>query len=174
MSNTALNRPLRSIVLSFKVRCPAVEEDNSLFEEVCCEWEGTLSSYMETHHRYECKFSEKECRWECDACFRVSDLKDHEENACLHRVVPCTAGCGKTGIRYYDLDDHLDMYCSDTMVSCGYCSEEMQRKHLGKRTYWTDTDDPPGSSVHIRDTSRSVPSSGSSASFTTKVACIDF
>jgi len=94
-----------------------------------CDWEGTLSQYLEAHRVREYCLRNVECLLgECGMVLCACDLESHQQNDCLYRMVTCP------DCQMEEEHHHFWMHnatCPEKLVSCENCGEDMKRKELG-------------------------------------------
>lgn len=137
----ALNRPLQNMISVLDVRCPHHDAADALpkpkkrskkaassssEEPKGCVWQGELKD-LETHLR-SCPLEAVDCPRGCGMRATRHELDAHEQT-CPRRMVKCDQGCGRE-IRADLLDAHKAASCSETVVQCRYCNEEMKRSAL--------------------------------------------
>ena len=125
-------RPLQSIIMGLKVRCPA--EDVTVIEEnegtksrpkkrnkarpTQCQWEGTLASFLDMHKTCECDYTKVKCPM-CNSEIVASKITTHKKEECERRLVPCQK-C-KQEVVSCQLKEHQDTVCPEQVVKCSSC-----------------------------------------------------
>lgn len=106
-----LCRVLQSNIMGLMVRCPREMETKVVVEvqgpetrarkrkqptkdtrnvsTVQCEWEGSLSRYLEKHRHHECPLRMVQCPYHCGREMRACNLASHKDTECKYRVVEC-------------------------------------------------------------------------------------
>lgn len=165
LPNKILNRPLHKMIHALIVRCPEKEQETNASttskrarkegdEDVsdqgnnkCCEWQGTLSDYLEKHRENECEFRTAKCPLQCGTSVVASQLKTHKETECINRNVTCNK-CMKEfpeSLRFY----HEGFKCSATIVPCRFCGEKMPRGSLGRLSSGCPAEDIPSGATIV-------------------------
>lgn len=150
-------RPVQNMIMALQVRCPERAQtdddetnkgagvgDGSKDERKaeCCDWEGTLSDYLDKHKNKTCKFRLIACPLGCAKMVPIRKLETHKAAECEHRSVGCSL-CEKK-VRKHMLERHLRSECPLAEVSCKYCKMKVPRKDLGKEPSDYEYDDLPG------------------------------
>lgn len=167
ISSKMMILPLQNLILGLQVRCPGKEEkqeetnkaprvegakDVSEFKAgakfECCEWQGTLSDYIEKHQNKECLFGSVKCPLGCNEIVSVRELEKHKSSDCTHRTVSCNL-C-KREMEQHILQDHERNECCEAKTACEYCGMRMLRKFLGCKPTDCSTDDTPGGPSYLR------------------------
>ncbi|XP_077995744.1 uncharacterized protein LOC144449148 [Glandiceps talaboti] len=100
-----------------------------------CTWEGTWSSYHDSHSKEICELTIIKCsNKNCEKNFQRCDLHNHLENECLGRLVTC-CHCQQQ-CAFIQKQEHESEVCQKVPVNCPYtCSEvkfpkEQLQQHL--------------------------------------------
>lgn len=147
--NKILCRPVQSLIMKLKVKCPAhvdidSDEDDKKEEDNDAQEEDETG--IQTRARKKARVQEDEdgddketaqaekppatskscCDWE-GTLFDYIDK--HKDGTCKFRSVKCPQGCGKM-IHVSSLQAHAASRCSHRQVSCSHCSDEMKQHEL--------------------------------------------
>ena len=149
---------LQSIILKLEIACPKREMshpttkrarvetsqgESHANKEICCDWKGSLSDYIEKHQNGECAFRQVACPFPgCGMKVLLRDLHLHKTVECKHRLIACDLCHAE--MQYHELRYHKLRVCPEAMTACGYCGEEMVRKNLGTKPENHSVDDLPG------------------------------
>jgi TRAF-type zinc finger len=137
-----LNRPLQSIIMALKLKCPNSRENSGTTghdvhasqdtearcktchssnkrarcgDDVACRWEGTLADYLGKHQRGQCDFDPVECV-HCGLMVLKLDMEEHHRMTCL---LPCKQ-CG-VKVRASELERHKKNQCRLRKLRCNLC-----------------------------------------------------
>jgi hypothetical protein len=102
-------------------------------KQTCCEWQGTLSQYLEQHSRGQCLIKIVPCPFACNAKLPQGELEHHKKSDCINRIVTCRL-CDEEfpeSLRFY----HEDLKCLEKETKCAYCGQKLIRKELGEMPF---------------------------------------
>ena len=99
------NVAVRKMINSLNCSCPLLERG--------CEWSGTLKDCED--HLDTCGYVKCECTLRCTKVLQRNELKVHEEEKCLQRIVRCEHCNGN--FKFCELTTHTEM-CPKMKVSC--------------------------------------------------------
>ena len=112
------NSAVREMINSFKCSCPLIERG--------CKWLGSLKDCE--NHLDTCGYVYETCELECGVVLIRDELRIHEKEKCLNRIVKCEH-CQKD-FKSCELNEHLEK-CPKMKVSCDLkCGEAVCRENL--------------------------------------------
>ena len=114
------NINMSNTVLSFKCSCPLIARG--------CGWLGVLAGCQD--HLDTCGYVYETCKLRCGVVLQRNELKVHEKENCLCRMVECKH-CRKD-FKLCELPTHLEM-CPKMEVSCELkCGEKFCRENMAQ------------------------------------------
>ncbi|CAB9523669.1 E3 ubiquitin ligase that [Seminavis robusta] len=128
LENKVLNRPLQSIIMGLRVKCPNMRDvyvDKSKNNNPkrtsrsgdACSWVGTLSDFLVSHNKEGgCEFVNIKCICCGMRVFKV-DWEEHQKTECRR---PCTM-CGAI-IQSSQIDHHTKNQCPYRVIQCSLCN----------------------------------------------------
>lgn len=86
------------------------------------------ASQLSHHESFEC-FSQ--CKYNCGFVASLEVLNYHQVSQCHLRPIACPNHCNDKNIIAQTLDEHLDVYCLNTLVACNLgCNAIVKRSEL--------------------------------------------
>ena len=113
------NLAVREMINLLKCSCPLSERG--------CKWLGSLEDCE--NHLDTCGYVYETCELECGVVLRRDELRIHEKEKCLNRIVKCEH-CMKD-FKSCELNEHLEK-CPKLRVPCELCSVETRRDAMTK------------------------------------------